>query len=439
MTSDLPPSASLRFFQPLKIRRFRLLWLGSILSFIGGQLTLIAFPWLVLTMTGDPLAMGGVLAVAGIPRALFMLFGGALTDRFSALTVMICANWVRLVLMFGLSALVYSGAIEMWMVFVIAFIFGSADAFYWPASSAIVPKLLPTELLPAGNSLLQGLGQISQMLGPVLAGIIIASFAAENNSGIADLLGISVVFLMDGCGFVVSLIALSLIRFNAEPGVREPFRWSGIIASILEGFQTTWNDMPLRVIVIMFAIFSLFFRGPYLVGIPFLADTRFEDGALAYGLIASAFGVGALIGLVLAGSIPKFPEKYLGLMVLVDFIVLGSGFIAYALTDHVEVAMFFSALGGITDGFMVVLLISWLQVRVPINLLGRVMSVIMLFNMGLTPITAAVAGALIRWSLYWVFMGAGCILIGLSILGLMIPVVRQLGLGKRGTDADRAI
>jgi hypothetical protein len=113
---------------------------------------------------------------------------------------------------------------------------------------------------------------------------------------------------------------------------------------------------------------------------------------------------------------------------LFDFLVLGSGFICYAFTPSVELAMFFSGLGGITDGYMVIILISWLQVRIPADLLGRVMSVIMLFNVGLTPITAWGAGALIRWSLDGVFLIAGCTLIGLSITGLAIPVIRRLGI-----------
>lgn len=427
---SLQQNTRFKLFVPLGNRNFRFLWFGSILSYVGGQLTLIAFPWLVLRLTGDSLAMGAVLAVAGIPRAVFMVFGGALTDRFSALTVMIWTNWFRLVLMLGLAYLVYSGSIEMWMVFVVAFIFGVADAFFWPASMAIMPKVLTTELLTAGNSLQQGLAQMSQMLGPLMAGTIIALFANGNTEGTTDLLGISVVFFIDGLGFVVSLAALMMIRMAPVEAGGQNLSIGGMLTSIAEGFVATWGDMPLRVIAILFAVFSLFFRGPYLVGIPMLCDIRFEQGALAYGMITSAFGVGALIGLVIAGSLPKLPEKYLGLLLLFDFAVLGVGFIGYALTPHLEVAMFFSGLGGVTDGYMIIILISWLQARIPTDLLGRVMSVIMLFNTGLTPLTAAVAGALIRWSLEGVFLIAGGILIGLSVIGLIIPVVRQLGMGE---------
>ncbi|MDP6027192.1 MAG: MFS transporter [Pseudomonadales bacterium] len=428
MTDNTTLPRGTNLFQPLFVRNFRLLWLGSVLSFMGGQLTLIAFPWLVLKLTGDSLAMGAVLAVAGIPRAVFMLFGGAVTDRFSALTVMIWTNWFRLVLMFGLALLVYTGMIEMWMVFVVAFIFGIADAFYWPASSAIMPKVLPVELLPAGNSLQQGLGQLSQMLGPVLAGIIIAIFSEGQESDLADLLGISVVFFIDGIGFVISLAALSMIRLDKEIVEQGSLDFASMIESIREGFTAAWNDVPVRLITILFAIFSLFYRGPFLVGIPILSDVRFEEGALAYGMITSSFGIGAMLGLLIAGSFPKPSERFLGILILGDFAVLGAGFIAFALTTHLEVAMFFSGLGGLTDGYMVIILISWLQTRIPIKLMGRVMSVIMVFWIGLTPVTAAAAGLLIRWSVGGVFIGAGFILIGLSLIGFLVPVVRRLGI-----------
>ncbi|MFT5102051.1 MAG: MFS family permease, partial [Planctomycetaceae bacterium] len=164
--------------RPLKYRNFRFLWLGSVLSYLSGQLTMLAFPWLVLKLTGDPFAMGAVLAAAGIPRAVFMVVGGAMTDRYSARSVMMWTTLVRFILMFILATLVYTQSVDMWMIFIVAFFFGAADAFYWPASISILPKLLPAEDLPAGNSLQQGLGQLSQIIGPVLGGLIIAYFAA---------------------------------------------------------------------------------------------------------------------------------------------------------------------------------------------------------------------------------------------------------------------
>lgn len=415
--------------RPLQERNFSLLWFGSLLSYLGAQLTLIAFPWLVLKLTGDALAMGTVLAVASVPRAVFMIFGGALTDRYSARAVMLWVNWLRMFLMFILAALVYTQAIEMWMIYLIGFLFGVIDAFYWPASSAILPRILPPELLPAGNSLVQGIGQLSLMLGPVLAGTIITMFATDEPSDLADLPGIAFVFAIDGVGFIVSIIALSMIRLvplATQTGPAEaPESFS---RSIVAGFKATWQDVPVRLITVVFTIFSLFFRGPYLVGVPMLCDVRFEEGALAFGMISSAFGVGALIGLVLAGTLARPPEKYLGMLVLADIAVLGGVQLVYAFTPHVEFAMLASSIGGIADGYMMVLLISWLQTRIPGHLLGRVMGMIMFFNQGVAPISAAAAGALIRFSLEGVLFGSGAILMTLAFLGMLVPTIRWMGL-----------
>ncbi|MFT6015033.1 MAG: MFS family permease [Candidatus Azotimanducaceae bacterium] len=418
--------------RPLKYRNFRFLWLGSVLSYLSGQLTMLAFPWLVLKLTGDPFAMGAVLAAAGIPRAVFMVVGGAMTDRYSARSVMMWTTLVRFILMFILATLVYTQSVDMWMIFIVAFFFGAADAFYWPASISILPKLLPAEDLPAGNSLQQGLGQLSQIIGPVLGGLIIAYFAATGAEAqtfqIADLLGISVAFYIDGIALGISFVAISLIRMLEAPAPEGRLSFDSAFASIKEGLVAAWQDPPIRMMALMFAFFSIFFRGPYVIGIPVLCNERFAEGALSFGFIGSAFGVGALLGMILAGSLRKPPDHLLGMLIILDIFALGLGFIVYALAENIETMMMFSAVTGLTDGYMSVLVISFIQLRVPGNLLGRVMSVIMLFNIGMLPLSAAIAGGLIRLSLEGVFIGAGSIMIVIALAMISKPNLRRLGL-----------
>jgi MFS family permease len=429
---DLP------LLKPLADRNFLLLWGGSLISYVGAQLTLIAFPWLILKLTGDALIMGTVLAVAGVPRAIFMLFGGALTDRFSARSVMLWVNFLRMILMFGLAWLVYSNLVEVWMIFVIAFLFGIIDAFYFPASAAIVPKILPASLLPPGNALLQGIGQLSVMTGPVLAGFIIAMFADEAAGDAADLPGIAFVFFVDAVGYVIAAIGLFFIRIPSDDSTAGNTDFD-LMASIREGILATWNDLPLRLIIIIFTTFSLFFRGPYMVGIPVLCDVRFEEGALAFGMIGSAFGVGSLVGLVAAGSLPRLPERFYGWLIIVDLLVISGGFFVYAWTPDLEWALLASALAGLTDGYLVILIISWLQIRIPAEVMGRVMSVLMFCLNGVVPVSAAAAGWVIQYSLVGVFQGAGTILIALTLLGALSPTLRHLGMNKESNVEGRAI
>src|ERR1035437_7338810 len=117
-------------FAALKTRDFRLLWGGQAISFIGDQFHLIALPWLVLTLTHDPLQLGIVLALAGIPRAALMLLGGAYAARHSPRTIMLVSDVLRLVLVAGLAAATLTGAVQMWMLYLLALSFGVASGFF---------------------------------------------------------------------------------------------------------------------------------------------------------------------------------------------------------------------------------------------------------------------------------------------------------------------
>lgn len=442
MTESIETTGGLsriKLLRPLYVRNFRLLWGGSVLSYVGGQLTMVAFPWLVLKLTGDPLIMGTVIAISSIPRAIFMIVGGAATDRFSPRTVMLWANWLRTILMFVLAVIVYMQWIQSWMVFVVAFMFGIIDAFYWPSSFAILPRVLPSNSLQSGNALMQGMGQLSMMMSPALAGLIITMFAHPGSASTADLPGIAVVFGIDGAGYIVSSLALILIVLapTAAETSRQPFNAASIVQSIVMGVTTIWHDIPVRLVTAAFTLFSLFFRGPYVVGIPVLCNARFPEGALAYGMIGSAFGVGSLIGLVLAGMLPRPPLRLYGPLLLLDFCIIGMGFLVYAFTPNVGWAMLASGLGGVTDGYIGILLISWLQMHVETDVLGRVMGMIMFFNNGVTPVSAAIAGALMSISLTGVFVGTGSILVGLTLLGALIPSIRTMGLAPDVSSPQR--
>ncbi|MBW2092334.1 MAG: MFS transporter, partial [Deltaproteobacteria bacterium] len=210
----------------LRIRNLRFLWLGQGFSVLGTQFYMIALPWLVLRLTGDPFKMGTVLALAGIPRALFMLVGGALTDRFSPRTLMLCSNFARMVVVSLLTALVLTENVDLWMMYLLGLIFGLADAFYFPAQASIMPRIVDLEHLLAGNSIVQGTSQLSIAVGPALAGGLIALFssspgaAATPGAGAAqaaDVTGIGMAFGINALGYLVSVISLLMIKVRPSP------------------------------------------------------------------------------------------------------------------------------------------------------------------------------------------------------------------------------
>ena len=131
-----------RILRPLAGRDFRLLFSGETISLLGDQFHFVALAWLVLQLTGSGLAVGTVLMVAGIPRAIFILVGGAFADRASPRSVMLISNALRAAFVGVLAILVLSGSAELWQLYVLAAVFGIVDAFFWPALSAMVPMLV---------------------------------------------------------------------------------------------------------------------------------------------------------------------------------------------------------------------------------------------------------------------------------------------------------
>jgi MFS family permease len=150
-------------------RNFRLLFGGSTVSALGDQFTLVALPWLVLKLTGDPAALGLVLAAMALPRAIFMLIGGAVVDRMSPRRVLLGARGANALLVSLLAVLVWTGVINMPVVYAIALGIGLSTAFAYPASSSILPQLMEPTQLASANALVMGMRQMSVFVGPLLA------------------------------------------------------------------------------------------------------------------------------------------------------------------------------------------------------------------------------------------------------------------------------
>jgi len=422
----------------IKNRNFVWLWLGEAISVLGDQFFMIAMPWLVLQLTGSPLATGTVLAVAGIPRAIFMLVGGAITDRFSPVAVMRYSNFLRMLLVAVLAVIVYLGIIELWHLYLFALIFGLVDAFFFPAATAAVPLLVEKENLQPANSLVMGTMQLSVMLGPILAGTLIALFGGASNTGdeaSVGMTGISLAFAIDALTFLVSIITLNMIRSpqakSSDLTGQDDEESLTILGQIREGMVYVWQNELWRTIFILSASINLLIIGPILVGIPVLADFRLPEGASAYGIIMSAFGAGGLIGTILAGALPRIPPKYFGFSIMFSTASMAVGIILLAFTYDTMTAAAITLIMSIATGYVNVLALSWLQERLPEKLLGRVMSLLMFASVGLSPISMAVSGALIEWSLTGLMAGSGLFLLFVILYFIRNPQIRAMGLTPR--------
>jgi len=402
-------------------RNFRLLWAGQGASLLGDQFELIAAPWLVLKLTHDPLVLGFVLALSSVPRALFMLVGGAITDRFSARNVMLITDMLRLVLTSAMALLIFTGGIQTWIIYVFALLFGLLSGFFNPASSSIVPHIVGKEHLRSGNALIQGTGQLANFAGPILAGGLIVLFSNPSSVGIE---GIAMAFSLDALSFLASILTLWQIYL---PETFKTGHKDDLLSSIKDGVQFALQDSSLKVILILIAAANLFFVGPLYVGIPVLAQQRLAGGAAAFGIIMSAYGGGNLLGILSAGSLPKPDAGLLNGLIVGLFAIFGLALAAFAFVSSTWVAFGMLLVLGIGNGYFAITLITLLQQHTPSDRIGRIMSLVLFANVGLVPISQALSGLIIKFDLAGLFIGAGTLMVMLAGWAALNHEARGLG------------
>lgn len=415
-----------RTSNPLSVRNFRLLWLGEGISVLGDHFDMIALPWLVLQLTNDPFALGTVMALANIPRAIFILIGGTIVDRFSPRTVMLVSNFLRMVLIGLMAILTFTGTIELWMVYVLALFIGVAEGLFYPANSAILPQILQPEQLQAANAFVQGTATISMFLSPALAGSLIAAFGSSHGAAASSMNGIAAAFGIDALSFIASLAALALIKVTYTRSNHE--REQGVLSSMRQGLAYVWDSVVLRTLFILLAGIYLLMNGPTSVGFPVLVRENLANDPAAYGLVVSAQGLGMLLGVVLAGALPRPKPAHFGTVMLLVTASIGVGMIILPFVSTMF-SMGLVSLGlGATSGYITIHFMTWLQRRIPSYLMGRVMSLIMFTSVGAAPVSAAISGAVMTVSPIALFVVAGIILVLLTVLATMLPGVRQMGL-----------
>jgi len=413
------PIASNPMKRLFAIRDFLLLWIGQSTSLLGDQFHFIAMSWLVLKITGDPLALGAVLAIGGIPRAVFTLIGGAITDRISPRRVMLISDFIRLFISALLAVQVLTGTLQIWMIYVYSFVVGVVSGAFEPAAMSITPHLVPSDDLQAGNSVMQGSMGLIGFVGPAAAGVMIAAFHDVK-------MGVALAMAFDAFTFVVSVVTLWLMKTGGELiASAQKSGAVGVLESIREGIVFMFKDPALRAMFILIAVANFAFGGPIIVGVPYLASPRFPEGAAAYGLIIAGYAGGNLLGIILCGTLPKLSSKFFKVLSVVMFVFFGVGLGALAWINITGTAVADMFTLGMLNGYIGILLITGIQRSTPKEMLGRLMSMIVLANLGLMPLSQAIAGAMLRWSIAPMFLLAGAMLLACAVY-IAIPSVGSL-------------
>ncbi len=378
-------------------RNFRLLVAGEGISTFGDQFTLIALPWLVLKTSDDPAVLGVVMALASVPRALLMLVGGAVSDRFSPKSLMLVANNVRFALVLAIGLVALAGTPPLIAVGVFALLFGVADAFFIPAQRSIIPHVVEREEIGAANSTVQGVNHLCQFAGPFAVGALISLIENGRRTW-----AVGLAFLFDAATFLISIVTLALIRTKKiDCESEEP-----ILQSIKSGLASVWKIASFRYMLFAVAGVNFFLVGPFMVGVPVLAESRL-GGAMAYGIVSAMMGIGVFIGFVLGGILPKASEKKLGHVMMALFLFMGVMLAGLGIANTVYLAAAFTLLMSVANGYVTIIAITVVQQSFEVGIMGRIMSVITLCGYGLLPISMAISGAALRYGTSEFFVACG--------------------------------
>jgi len=362
---------------PLRHRDFRLLFFGQTVSMVGNQLYSVALPFQILALKGTPIQLGTGFAFFAGAQLLTILFGGALVDRLPRRTVILSMDLLSTIVVAVVAALGLTHHLQIPHLYVLSAFFGATFAFYTPALSAIMPELIPADVLVPGNALRGLSGQTARVVGPLIGGVVVATA------------GPPWAFAIDAATFAVSFLVFVFARQpEREPGPRKP-----ILAEIREGVSYTFSVSWVWISIVGFAATNGFFFAGLTVALPILVLKVLHGTAATYGIIGASAGAGEIVGGLLVGNL-HFKKLLVGTYVFSA--LLGLAFAIFGLAPLLPVVM----AGGFAFNLCLVASNThWdsaLQQLVPRNLLGRVTSVDYFGSFLAGPIAPVLAAAALQ-------------------------------------------
>jgi len=392
----------------LRERQFRLLWLGQATSSLGNGLVPVALAFAVLDLTGSATDLGLVLMAQTLPLVAFLLVGGVWADRLPRQLVMVSSDVIRGGSQAVAAVLLVTGRAELWHLIAIAAAFGTAEAFFQPAYTGLVPATVSASRLQQANALLGLSSSAAFIVGPALAGVLIAVG------------GTWVAFTVDAATFAVSAASLLAMRL---PALKRPAERTNFLADLAGGWRELVSHTWLWVIILWATTYLFVVVAPFFVLGPLIAKESL-GGASAWATIATAWGIGALLGGALALRWkPERPMVACCALVLVEAIPLS----LLALRAPVLAIAGAQLFGGLAMGFFMAVWTTTLQQHIPEDKLSRVSAYDWMGSLAFLPLGYALAGPVAAWigvsttlwiSVAWVLIS--------TVAVLAVPGVRRL-------------
>ena len=365
-------AAGARTFRSLRIRNYRLFFFGQLVSVTGTWMQTVAQSWLVLNLTGSGVDLGITVALQFLPMLLFGMWGGLLADRSDKRRLLVGTQAAGGLLALVLWGLVATDSVELWMVYVLAFLLGMVTMIDMPTRQSFVIEMVGPEEVPNAVGLNSAMFNAGRILGPAAAGVSIAS------------LGIAPAFLANAFSYLAVIGALVAMRpdelFRRAPAARQR-------GEVLAGVRYVWGDRTLRSTLVLVAVLGTFGFN-FIVLLPLLARFTFGGGAGLYSVFTSVMSLGSLIGALVAASRLAPTRRML----------VGSGatFGLLMLATAVAPSALVAGILLVGVGLAVMLFLATANTILQLNsdpaMRGRVMALYGLLFLGSTPVGGPVLG-----------------------------------------------
>lgn len=384
----------------IKNRTFVLLFVASIFAVTGFSMFLTTTTWYVITDLDMPSLLGIVLIVITVPRLIMMTYGGILADNYKKSTIMFGTNSAQAVLLLCITLLVWNDAMTLMALLSFAGLFGMLDAFFGPASTSLLPKIVDRPQLQKANAYFQGVDQVSFILGPVLAGMIMEVFDVSISFFVAFIL--------------VSLSALIILPpFIKEAAVENKVKQSQV-ENLKEGFNYVRQSNFLLIGMLILITLNFFVFGTLHIAIPLLVDV-YGGTPINLSYMEMSLSIGMVFGTLILG---RYIIAKKGRMSLYGLLATVIFYIIFSFMDNLTLLPIMLLFIGFAMSFVFIPFFTAAQEITENRMMGRVMSLIFLAMNGFDPIAYALVSGLTTFGIPVQF-----ILLGFGSIGLLITVV----------------
>jgi len=396
-------------FSSLKVKYFRIYWLGMFVSLIGTWIQSVAQSWLVFQLTNSAFLLGIVGFLSSIPIFVLSLFGGVLADRINKRNILIFTQIAFMLLAFLLAVLTQFKIVTTQQIMIIALLNGVIMAFDAPARQSIVVELVGKEHLFNAIALNSVAFNSSRIIGPAIAGILVS------------VIGMSACFYLNGISFLAVIIALFCIKF--KKGVTR--NNNSALKDLKEGLVFISGHRLILALISIVAAVSLFGIS-YVILMPVFVNDVLHTGVKGLGVLMSSTGIGALIGALGLARLGDF--KYKGRLLIGSVFLFSLSLMAFSLSKNYLFSIFILVFIGCSSVVPVALINTLIQINVPDQFRGRVMSIFMITFAGMMPFGNLIAGGLAQGlgvSAALFFCGLTCLVL-FTVINFIFVELRKL-------------